>query len=118
MRGGGDPPAAAADDTLADLMLSPVQHEESTEEKNKGARVLEPTKRHLFFLQRKRCTSTKRRVSIRAEITEHNLPAELFPAYTTVEYQMDNKNPRPPCFMLVLDTTMVGLALFFFHSRC
>ena len=40
----------------------------------------------------------------RAEINENNLPAELFPGYTTVEYQMDNKNPRPPCFMLVLDT--------------
>ena len=38
------------------------------------------------------------------EINENNLPAELFPGYTTVEYQMDNKNPRPPCFMLVLDT--------------
>lgn len=41
-----------------------------------------------------------------AEINENNLPAELFPGYTTVEYCMDNKNPRPPCFLLVLDTTM------------
>ena len=41
-----------------------------------------------------------------AEINENNLPAELFPGYTTVEYQMENKNPRPPCFLLVLDTAM------------
>ena len=41
-----------------------------------------------------------------AEINENNLPAELFPGYTTVEYQMDNKNPRLPCFLPVLDTTM------------
>ena len=44
--------------------------------------------------------------TLQTEINENNLPAELFPGYTTVEYQMDNKNPRPPCFLLVLDTTM------------
>ena len=49
-------------------------------------------------------TLSRRRTN--AEINENNLPAELFPGYTTVEYQMENKNPRPPCFLIVLDTAM------------
>ena len=38
------------------------------------------------------------------EINPQNLPAELFPTYTTVEYTMTNKNVKAPCFMIVLDT--------------
>ena len=41
-----------------------------------------------------------------AEINENNPPRSSFPGYTTVEYQMENKNPRPPCFLIVLDTAM------------
>src|SRR6056300_998910 len=38
------------------------------------------------------------------QISENNLPAELFPSYTSVEYQMPSKSTSPPAFIIVLDT--------------
>lgn len=38
------------------------------------------------------------------QISENNLPAELFPSYTSVEYQMPSKSASPPAFIIVLDT--------------
>ena len=37
------------------------------------------------------------------QISETNLPAELFPTYTSVEYTMVNKSPTAPCFLMCLD---------------
>jgi len=37
------------------------------------------------------------------QISENNLPAELFPTYTSVEYSVGNKSPTTPCFVLCLD---------------
>ena len=37
------------------------------------------------------------------QISENNLPAELFPTYTSVEYAIPNKTPTAPCFVLCLD---------------
>jgi protein transport protein SEC23 len=37
------------------------------------------------------------------QISENNLPAELFPTYTSVEYTMTNKTPTAPCFVLCVD---------------
>jgi hypothetical protein len=40
-----------------------------------------------------------------AEISENQLPAELFPSYTTVEYQLPQHGARsgPPAFLFVVD---------------
>ncbi|KAL3910731.1 MAG: hypothetical protein SGILL_007577 [Bacillariaceae sp.] len=38
-------------------------------------------------------------------ISEQNLPAELIPQYTTVEYELQNiPDQGPPCFLFVIDT--------------
>ena len=37
------------------------------------------------------------------QISENNLPAELFPTYTSVEYTMTNKTPTAPRFVLCVD---------------
>ncbi len=37
------------------------------------------------------------------QISETNLPAELFPTYASVEYTMVNKSPTAPCFLMCLD---------------
>lgn len=42
-----------------------------------------------------------------AAISETNLPAELFPSYTTVEYTLTRTQtaaPSPPCYVFVIDT--------------
>eukprot|EP00899_Mesostigma_viride_P022815 jgi/Mesvir1/3718/Mv14997-RA.3 len=39
-----------------------------------------------------------------ASIAENNLPAELFPSYTTVEYTLPAPPPSPPAYMFVVDT--------------
>lgn len=41
-----------------------------------------------------------------AHITESNLPAELIRQYTTVEYELPGAEAGPPCFLLVVDTTV------------
>ena len=37
-------------------------------------------------------------------ITEVNLPAELIPQYTTLEYELPNRQASPPVFLFVVDT--------------
>ena len=37
-------------------------------------------------------------------ISEQNLPAELIPAYTTLEYELPNKRAGKPIFLFVVDT--------------
>ncbi|CAE7894462.1 Sec23b [Symbiodinium sp. KB8] len=39
-------------------------------------------------------------------ITETNLPAELIPAFSTLEYQLPSKNAGPPVFLFVVDTCL------------
>eukprot|EP00232_Nephroselmis_pyriformis_P024847 CAMPEP_0182870918 /NCGR_PEP_ID=MMETSP0034_2-20130328/10817_1 /TAXON_ID=156128 /ORGANISM="Nephroselmis pyriformis, Strain CCMP717" /LENGTH=212 /DNA_ID=CAMNT_0025003435 /DNA_START=155 /DNA_END=791 /DNA_ORIENTATION=- len=39
-----------------------------------------------------------------ASISENNLPAELFPNYSVVEYTLQHKPSLPPAFLFVLDT--------------
>ncbi|KAJ7532971.1 hypothetical protein O6H91_13G027400 [Diphasiastrum complanatum] len=41
-----------------------------------------------------------------ASISESNLPAELFPQYTTLEYVLPGEIAQPPVFMFVLDTCL------------
>eukprot|EP00898_Chlorokybus_atmophyticus_P006829 jgi/Chlat1/7147/Chrsp57S06816 len=41
-----------------------------------------------------------------AEISENSLPAELFPNYTVVEYQLPHTVQLPPVFLFVVDTTL------------
>jgi protein transport protein SEC23 len=41
-----------------------------------------------------------------AHINETNLPAELIRQYTTVEYELPGSEAGPPCFLLVVDTTV------------
>lgn len=39
-------------------------------------------------------------------ISETNLPAELMPDYTTIEYEFPNKQAGPPMFLFVVDTAI------------
>mmetsp|Transcript_22611 Transcript_22611/g.27289 ORF Transcript_22611/g.27289 Transcript_22611/m.27289 type:complete len:751 (+) Transcript_22611:306-2558(+) len=42
-----------------------------------------------------------------ASIAENNLPAELFPNYTAIEYQLPpQQSPLPPTYLLVVDTVV------------
>jgi len=41
-----------------------------------------------------------------AAISEHNLPAELFPNYTTIEYNVPRPIASPPTYLFVLDTCL------------
>jgi len=47
-----------------------------------------------------------------AQISETNLPAELYPQYTTIQYQLNNNiNPNlshPPVFLFLLDTCVIA----------
>jgi len=40
-----------------------------------------------------------------ADISEQNLPAELIPQYTTIEYQLQRPFAPPPVFLLCVDTS-------------
>ena len=40
-----------------------------------------------------------------ADINESNLPAELIPQFTTIEYQLQRPYAAPPIFLLVVDTS-------------
>lgn len=40
-----------------------------------------------------------------ADISETNLPAELIPQFTTIEYQLQRPPAPPPVFLLVVDTS-------------
>jgi protein transport protein SEC23 len=40
-----------------------------------------------------------------ADINESNLPAELIPQFTTIEYQLQRPYSAPPIFLLVVDTS-------------
>ncbi|KAI3963008.1 hypothetical protein MKX01_029234 [Papaver californicum] len=60
-----------------------------------------------------------------SSISEHNVPAELYPQYTTVEYniqQQFQQNPNdsgsapPPVFLFVLDTCLIEEELDFVKS--
>eukprot|EP00164_Ancoracysta_twista_P005854 GFYU01008054.1.p1 GENE.GFYU01008054.1~~GFYU01008054.1.p1 ORF type:complete len:749 (+),score=265.01 GFYU01008054.1:130-2376(+) len=42
-----------------------------------------------------------------ADISETNLPAELVPAYSTIEYTLPRQATAPPIFLIVLDTCML-----------
>ena len=41
------------------------------------------------------------------DINEQNLPAELIPQYTTIEYALPRAPASPPIFLWVIDTCMV-----------
>ncbi|CBI39378.3 unnamed protein product, partial [Vitis vinifera] len=50
-------------------------------------------------------------------ISESNLPGELYPQYTTVEYSLSNPGASiPPVFLFVLDTCMIEEELGFVKS--
>eukprot|EP00271_Cylindrocystis_brebissonii_P001991 TRINITY_DN1233_c2_g1_i1.p1 TRINITY_DN1233_c2_g1~~TRINITY_DN1233_c2_g1_i1.p1 ORF type:complete len:780 (+),score=203.52 TRINITY_DN1233_c2_g1_i1:402-2741(+) len=51
-----------------------------------------------------------------ASISEVNLPAELFPQYTTMEYTLPSINPGPPVFLFVLDTCLIEEELAFLKT--
>ncbi|KAJ1947234.1 GTPase-activating protein S23, partial [Linderina pennispora] len=40
------------------------------------------------------------------DISAHNLPPELLPRYTTIEYTLARQSPVPPVFMFVVDTCL------------
>ena len=47
-----------------------------------------------------------------ADISETNLPAELIPRYTTIEYAIQrNIPPAPPIFLLCIDTCLTEAEL-------
>ncbi|KAK9717986.1 GTPase-activating protein S23 [Basidiobolus ranarum] len=41
------------------------------------------------------------------DISTNNLPAELLPKYTTIEYIMTRPSPIPPIFMFIVDTCLI-----------
>ncbi|GLT66063.1 hypothetical protein SLA2020_384560 [Shorea laevis] len=52
-----------------------------------------------------------------ASISDENLPAELFPQYTTIEYQSPGEAASvPPVFMFVLDTCIIEEEMAFLKS--
>ncbi|XP_009361354.1 protein transport protein SEC23 [Pyrus x bretschneideri] len=52
-----------------------------------------------------------------ASISDENLPAELFPQYTTIEYDSSIEKPTlPPVFIFVVDTCMIEEELSFLKS--
>ncbi|PON56701.1 Sec23/Sec [Parasponia andersonii] len=55
-----------------------------------------------------------------SSISDDNLPAELFPQYTTIEYQdplgSPSPPPPPPVFVLVVDTCIIEEELAFLKS--
>ncbi|GLT73710.1 hypothetical protein SLA2020_455480 [Shorea laevis] len=52
-----------------------------------------------------------------ASISDENLPAELFPQYTTIEYQSPGEAASvPPVFMFVLDTCIIEEEIGFLKS--
>jgi protein transport protein SEC23 len=42
-----------------------------------------------------------------ASISETNLPAELFPTYTTIEYQLQRPAAAPPAYLFVVDVCLI-----------
>lgn len=46
-------------------------------------------------------------------ISENNLPAELFPQYTTVEYAPSGDQALPPVFLFLLDTCIIEEELWY-----
>ena len=40
------------------------------------------------------------------DISNTNLPAELLPKYTTIEYTLSRPPPAPPVFLFVIDTCL------------
>ncbi|RDX67817.1 hypothetical protein CR513_53263, partial [Mucuna pruriens] len=54
-----------------------------------------------------------------AQISETNLPGELYPQYTTIQYAIPNPNPtlsQPPVFLFLLDTCVINEELDFLKS--
>ncbi|KAK6919848.1 Zinc finger, Sec23/Sec24-type [Dillenia turbinata] len=53
-----------------------------------------------------------------SSISDENLPAELFPQYTTIEYQFppENSPTVPPVFLFVVDTCMIEEEIGFLKS--
>lgn len=52
-----------------------------------------------------------------ASISDDNLPAELFPQYTTIEYESPGeKSSLPPVFMFVVDTCIIEEEMAFLKS--
>ena len=45
-----------------------------------------------------------------SEVHENNLPAELIPQYSTIEYALDRKPAGPPIFLWVVDTCLTDEA--------
>lgn len=52
-----------------------------------------------------------------SSIADNNLPPELFPHFTTVEYLCDSfSSPSPPVFLFVVDTCLISEELDFLKS--
>eukprot|EP01018_Ginkgo_biloba_P035241 Gb_05558 [translate_table: standard] len=51
-----------------------------------------------------------------AMINENNVPAELFPQYTTIEYALSGERGLPPVFLFVLDTCVIEEELGYLKS--
>ena len=41
-----------------------------------------------------------------SDISDNNLPTELYPTYSTIEYALSRLSPTPPIFLYVVDTCM------------
>lgn len=51
-----------------------------------------------------------------SSISDENLPAELFPHYTTIEYHDNTLSPSPPVFVFVVDTCIIEEEMAFLKS--
>lgn len=51
-----------------------------------------------------------------ASIAENNLPAELFPQYTTIEYALPGETSLPPVFLFLLDTCLIEEELVYLKT--
>ncbi|KAL3678997.1 hypothetical protein R1sor_021953 [Riccia sorocarpa] len=51
-----------------------------------------------------------------ASISENNMPAELFPQYTTIEYMLPGETSQPPIFLFLLDTCLIEEELVYLKT--
>ncbi|CAM6120942.1 unnamed protein product [Calypogeia fissa] len=51
-----------------------------------------------------------------AAINENNLPAELYPQYTSIEYSLPGEIAQPPVFLFLLDTCLIEEELVFLKT--
>lgn len=51
-----------------------------------------------------------------AAINENNLPAELYPQYSSIEYLLPGETAQPPVFLFLLDTCLIEEELVFLKT--